>query len=168
VQGTVFFKRGDQLAMYLPKLRRELHISPAMLQDPWMGSDFTNQDLLAAGALIGQYRHRVLAREDGVVVIESSPRPETPVTWIRLEQRLREADGLPLAIQYFGAAGSGDRVLRFSAPRTFSGRTVPSRWVMQPLARPDQHTRIEVEELRFGIRPEDALFLPGQASPGPP
>ncbi len=82
-RGTLFFKEGNKLSVYLPKLRREVHISPIMMHDPWMGSDFNNQDLLEAGALIDSYTHQVVGREVNtggeVISIKSVPRSDASV-----------------------------------------------------------------------------------------
>lgn len=161
VKGTVFLKKAGKLTMYLPKLRREIAISPAMMHDPWMGSDFNNQDLLEAAALIDQYQHKILSKEGegdtAVYTIESTPKPDATVSWIRLEQKIR-ADGLPLSVHYYCRREDRQRVLRFEAPKELGGRLVPSRWVMQPLTKPDERTVIEVEQMRFGVEPDDALF----------
>ncbi len=164
VKGTVFLKVDDRLSMYLPKLRRKIAISPAMMHDPWMGSDFNNQDLLESSALLDRYEHRIVRREgegeSAVITIESTPKPGSAVSWMGLEQRFR-ADGLPLEIQYLCKQDQRRRVLRFEQPREMGGRVIPTRWVMQPLALPDQHTLIEVEEVRFDVQPDDSLFEVG-------
>lgn len=161
VKGTVFLKKEGKLSMYLPKLRREIAISPAMMHDPWMGSDFNNQDLLESSALIDQYAHRIVHEEgsgdNAVFTIESTPKPGAAVSWVQLVQRIR-ADGLPLEIQYNCKSDARRRVMRFEAPKEMGGRVIPTRWVMQPMAHPDQHTSIEVEEILFGVKPDDALF----------
>ncbi len=161
VRGTIFLKKADRLSMYLPKLRREIAISPAMMQDPWMGSDFNNQDLLEAGALIDSYLHRVVRRDgegdQSVITIESTPKPDTPVSWMRLEQKIR-ADGVPVEVRYHCKSGERNRIMRFEEVRTIAGRAIPTRWVMQPLAQPGQHTVIEIEQLHFGVPADDGLF----------
>jgi hypothetical protein len=156
-KGTVFLKVDNRLSMYLPKLGREIAISPAMMHDPWMGSDLNNQDLLESSALIDQYQHQVVAHEGEVVTIESVPKPGAAVSWVRLEQRIRY-DGLPLEIRYFCKKGKRNRVMRFEEPAERAGRVIPTRWVMQPNARPDERTIIEVEQIRLDIQASDDLF----------
>ena len=157
VKGTIFLKKAGKLSMYLPKLKREIGISPAMMHDPWMGSDFNNQDLMESAALIDQYEHRIKGRDGDVLSIESIPKPEAAVSWMRLEQRIRD-DGVPLSIHYHCKKDARARILRFEQPRLMGGRLIPTRWIMQPLAKPDQHTLIEIEEIRFDVTPDDSLF----------
>ena len=169
-KGTVFLKVGNKLSMYLPKLRREIGISPAMMLDPWMGSDFNNQDLLEATSFIDDYTHRVIGREgqgdSAVVTIESVPKPQSTVTWARLVQKIR-TDGLPLQVDYYDSQGRIVRRLEFKDPGPMGGRVIPTRWVMTPLDRPAQHTEIIMEDVHFNADIPDALFQPqtGGAAP---
>jgi hypothetical protein len=170
VRGTLFLKVGGALSMYLPKLKRSIAISPVMLQDPWMGSDFNNQDLVDAGTLLDGYRHRIVARDrqaDGELVrIESMPREGAPLAWARLVQRVR-ANGVPVELEYQDARGRAVRRLTFHDVRDLGGRQVPTRWVMEPLERPGERTEIQIEEIAFGAPIPDSLFETPTA-PAPP
>lgn len=165
VRGTLFLKTGKSLSMYLPKLRREIAVSPAMMQDPWMGSDFNNQDLIESGSLVEDYVHRIVAQEDREggteFTIESVPKPDAPVTWGRLEQRLR-GDGLPVSITYFDAGGRPVRRLSVLEYGEWGGRTMPSRLRMQPTDRGDQFTDIIVQSAEFNVALSEELFKPGR------
>jgi hypothetical protein len=169
-RGTVFLKVGRQLSMYLPKLRRTIAVSPVMMHDEWMGSDFNHQDLVEAGALIDQYAHRVVSRErtGGVetVLIESTPRPDSTVVWESLRQRIR-TDGIPVEVEYRGRDGVALRRMTFQDVREMGGRQVPTRWVMQPLDRAGQRTEIVLEEIQFEVAIPPSIFeVP--AGTGPP
>jgi hypothetical protein len=132
-----------------------------MMQDEWMGSDFNNQDLVDAGALIDHYAHRVVARERQgdaeVITIESTARGDSPVVWDRLVQRVR-SEGVPVEVEYRDARGATVRRLSFHDVREMGGRRIPTRWVMEPLERPGQRTEIMLEEVEFGVPIPDALF----------
>ncbi len=159
LKGTLFLKQNDRLSMYLPKLRREVAISPAMMHDAWMGSDFNNQDLLETSALIDHYQHKIVARDGDLITIESTPKADAAVSWVSLRQKIRK-DGRPVEIRYHCQRAERARLLRFEQDKLMGGRMIPSRWIMQPLAKPDQHTLIEVEDVRFDIQADDALFQP--------
>lgn len=161
IKGTVFLKVGGRLSMYLPKLEREIAISPVMMQDPWMGSDFNNQDLLEASALLSSYDHRVVVREGSgrgaVLTVESSPKEGAAVVWGRLRQRVR-ADGVPVWVEYLDAQGGVARRVDFDEVRAMGGRTIPTRWVMTPADRPGHRTEVVLETIRFGTRIPDGVF----------
>jgi outer membrane lipoprotein-sorting protein len=162
-RGTVFLKVDNTLSMYLPKLERRINISPAMMQDPWMGSDFNNQDLLETDSLIDHYTHRITNREekDGAVIytIESTPLPTATVTWRKLIHQVR-GDGLPLSLEYHCDRKVSRRMV-FDQVREVSGRTIPTRWTMTPLDDAGKRTVITLTAIEFDTNVDDALFNPG-------
>jgi hypothetical protein len=169
VKGTLFLKVGNRLSMYLPKLEREIAISPVMMQDPWMGSDFNNQDLLEASALLTAYVHRVVARggsgPGAVLTIESAPKEGVAVVWGRVRQRVR-ADGVPASVEYLDALGAVARRVELDEVEEMGGRTIPTRWVMTPADKPGHRTELVIEAIRFDASiPESVFTLPGGKAP---
>ncbi|MCU7905737.1 MAG: outer membrane lipoprotein-sorting protein [Candidatus Thiodiazotropha sp. (ex Epidulcina cf. delphinae)] len=163
-KGTVFLRIDNVLSMYLPKLRRQINISPAMMQDPWMGSDFNNQDLLETDSLIDDYSHRIIQREKGpdqdVITIESTPSPAARVIWKKLIQRIR-ADGIPLELEYQCEKRAGRR-MTLDLIREMGGRLIPTRWTMKPLDGEGKSTTINLKSIDFNIRLNGALFTPAE------
>lgn len=162
--GTVFLKVDGRLSMYLPKLKRQVAISPAMMPDPWMGSDFTNHDLLEADSPLRDYTHMLTDwLEPGagtpVAVIRSRPRDGGDVPWGHLVQHVRE-DGVPLKVEYFNCRDEKVRVLSFADVQEVAGRPVPMRWEMRPAATPNAYTTVQVEELSFVESLPEELFAP--------
>ncbi|MES9994284.1 MAG: outer membrane lipoprotein-sorting protein [Candidatus Thiodiazotropha sp.] len=164
-RGTVYLKIDNILSMYLPKLRRQINISPAMMQDPWMGSDFNNQDLLETDSLINQYNHRIVKREghgdQAVVTIESTPSATAKVTWKRLIQRIR-GDGIPLDMEY-QCDKKANRRMTFDQVKEMDGRIIPTRWTMIPLDEPGKRTVIKLESIQFNVPISDDIFNPGKS-----
>jgi hypothetical protein len=162
-KGTVFLKMDNKLSMYLPKLRRQITISPAMMLDPWMGSDFRNQDLLESDALIAGHDHRIIGREgegdSAVITIESIPKPTSTVSWQALIQKI-QADGLPLEVTYLCKERLPTRRITFTQPEEMDGRMVPTVWTMQPLGKQDQQTVIKLLSIDFDASLDEALFAP--------
>jgi outer membrane lipoprotein-sorting protein len=163
-RGTVFLKVNNVLSMYLPKLHRQINISPAMMQDPWMGSDFNNQDLLETDSLIDRYNHRIEKREgtgeQAVLTIVSTPSAESTVTWKRLVQRIR-ADGIPLEMEY-QCDKKVNRRMAFDQVREMDGRLIPTRWTMTPLDQPGKNTVITLKSIQFNVPLKDSLFYPAK------
>jgi outer membrane lipoprotein-sorting protein len=162
-RGTVFLKVDNTLSMYLPKLERRINISPAMMQDPWMGSDFNNQDLLETDSLIDHYTHRIISTEekDGVTIysIESTPLPTATITWRKLIHQV-SGDGLPISLEYHCDKKVSRRMV-FDQVREVSGRTIPTRWTMTPLDDTGKRTVITLTAIEFDTNLDDALFNPG-------
>jgi outer membrane lipoprotein-sorting protein len=161
-KGTVFLKVDNILSMYLPKLRRQINISPAMMQDPWMGSDFNNQDLLETEAMLDGHTHQIIDRqgegEAAVYTIESTPNPETTVTWKKLVRKIR-GDGVPLEMAYH-CKQKVKRLMVFDQIEEMGGRVIPTRWTMKPNDGEGKSTVITLQSIKFDVSLDPKLFTP--------
>jgi outer membrane lipoprotein-sorting protein len=161
-KGTVFLKVDNILSMYLPKLRRQIRISPAMMQDPWMGSDFNNQDLLETDSTIENHTHRILQRkgegDEEVLTIESIPSANATVTWKKLIRRI-QLNGIPLEVEYHCKDKLGRRMV-FDQIQMMGGRKIPTRWTMSPQDEPGKSTVVTLQSIKFDVPLSDELFSP--------
>jgi outer membrane lipoprotein-sorting protein len=168
-KGTVFLKVDNTLSMYLPKLERRINISPAMMQDPWMGSDFNNQDLLETDSLVDAYSHKITQREgegeQAVYTIESTPIPNAKVSWKTLVHRIR-ADGMPLELSY-RCERKGNRHMVFDQIQEMDGRSIPTRWTMYPDDSETKRTVITLTGIDFDADFDDSVFTPEAQSSKP-
>ena len=160
-RDSTFLKVGGNLWMYLPKLERDIKIPPSMMLSSWMGSDFTNDDLVKSSSVVDDYVHRIVAREGAgpaeVVTVESTPRAHAAVVWGKLVIRIR-GDGVPLDQDFYDERGKRVRRLTFEAVREMDGRRLPTRWVIEPLAKPGRRTVMEIEEIAFDIAVPERTF----------
>ncbi|MGK7297414.1 MAG: outer membrane lipoprotein-sorting protein [Candidatus Wenzhouxiangella sp. M2_3B_020] len=159
--GIGSLRIGDAMWNYLPKVDRTIKIPPSMMLQPWMGSNFSNDDLVKESSFVDDYRHEVTASEakDGVTIFQvvSRPRPDAPVVWSRLEFQIRE-DYIPVAMTYFGERDQAIKRLTYSAIETMGGRRIPTRWTMVDAEDRESRTVIEIESIEFDIPLEDGLF----------
>ncbi|RMH60310.1 MAG: outer membrane lipoprotein-sorting protein [Zetaproteobacteria bacterium] len=156
-RGVSWLKDGANLWMYLPRLERDIRIPPSMMLSSWMGSDFTNDDLVKMESLVDDYRHRILAEDGQTITIESLPRPEAAVVWGRIVHVVGR-DGLPRQDDYYDEHGRHVRRLIFSAPAVMDGRRIPTRWVMITDAKPGHRTELILKDVRFNPPLPDELF----------
>ena len=165
-KGTGFLRDHDAFWTWLPKVERAMRIPPSMMLQPWMGSDFTNDDLARESSLQKDYEPKALGEKtiDGVAAlgIELVPKPEAPVVWARMELWIEKERLAPLRFVYFDEPEPGRfeaiRELRFSDVRTVSGRPLPHLWLMVPNDKPGHTTRVVLEEAAFDVKLDDAIF----------
>lgn len=155
--GTAYLKLAGNLWMYLPRLERDIRIPPSMMLSSWMGSDFTNDDLVKSSSVVDDYTHRITARGPDSFTVESLPKPDAPVVWGKLVHVIRN-DGIPLSEAFYDEHGKQIRRLEFTDVRMMGGRNIPSRWLMQPLDEPGKHTELILEQVAFDPVLDDALF----------
>lgn len=151
--GTGSLRIGNEMWNYIPKVERIIKIPPSMMLQPWMGSDFSNDDLVKEGSVTQDYTHRIVGREqqgnDSILVVEALPKPEAAVVWGKLVYRVRERDLMPLQQDYFSERGERIKVMRFTRVQQMGGRLLPTRWEMKSLRKPDNSTVVELKEIVF-------------------
>ncbi len=156
-RNTTWLKDGENLWMYLPKLERDIRIPPSMMLSNWMGSDFTNDDLVKMESIVEDYSHRLLSDQDGIYTVESTPKPDAPVVWGRIVRRISH-DAMPLSEDYYDEHGKHIRRLTFDQVRRMGGRDIPTRWIVQPLATPQKRTVMLLESVTFDAPIPDRTF----------
>jgi len=159
--GIGSLRIGDAMWNYLPKVDRTIKIPPSMMLQPWMGSNFSNDDLVKESSFVDDYIHEVTGSEetDGVTVyrVASTPKPDAPVVWSRLEFQIRE-DHIPVAMTYYGERDKAIKTMTYSAIDSLGGRQIPTRWTMVDADNPESRTVIEIESIEFDLPLEDDLF----------
>jgi outer membrane lipoprotein-sorting protein len=147
---------------YLPKVARIIKIPSSMMLQPWMGSDFSNDDLVKESSMVEDYVHTLLGVEklDGVPAyrVQSIPKPEAAVVWGKIVYFIRVADRLPLKQEYYDERGALIKTMTFSDVRALGGRVIPTRWTMQPLAKPGNRTEMVIREISFDQPIDRGLF----------
>ena len=151
--GIGSLRIGAEMWNYLPTVERTIKIPPSMMLQPWMGSDFTNDDLVKESSLLNDYTHRV-ARIDtvagaSVYVIESTPKPDAAVVWGKIIMRVRRADFLPAREEFYDERGTLVRVMTFSDIKPLGGRVIPTKWEMRPTAKPENVTTMVMTRATF-------------------
>lgn len=144
---------------YLPSIERVIKIPPSMMLQPWMGSDFTNDDLVKESSILNDYTHKILNKGgDNAETwqIEAVPKPDAAVVWGKIIYFVRRSDSIPLKQEFYSERGELIRVLTFSDIRNIDGRVMPSRWEMRPVAKPGNVTVIVLKDAQFDrtINPE--------------
>jgi outer membrane lipoprotein-sorting protein len=165
-RGTGFLREDQTLWTYLPRIERTTRIPPSMMLQPWMGSDFSNDDLVRESSIVEDYTARDLGYDelDGLRVrgIELIPREEAPVVWSRIEIWIEAERVVPVRELFFDEPEPGRfeavRDMRFSEVREVQGRPLPHLWVATPLDKEGHTTRVEVMEMLFDEPLDDSLF----------
>lgn len=134
--GIGSLRIGAEMWNYLPNIERTIKIPPSMMLQPWMGSDFTNDDLVKQSSAVDDYTHRILRTETvgGATsyVVESLPKPEAAVVWGKILYWIRQSDEIPIKQEYYNERNELVRVLTFSDVGPMGGRVIPTKWEMRP------------------------------------
>jgi hypothetical protein len=166
--GTGYLKRHPTLWTWLPRVERVVRLPPSMMHQSWMGSDFTNDDLVRHSDAVDDYAHRLLGVDSAPAdapdrpawVVESLPHDDAAVVWARIVAWIDVADAAPQRQEFYAEDGARVRTLRFGDVRTVQGRPVPHRWSAVPDGETGRATTVTVEEIRFDEVLAEDLFTP--------
>jgi outer membrane lipoprotein-sorting protein len=162
--GTTTLKAGNEIWNYLPKIDRTIRVPTSMMMASWMGSHFTNDDLVKESRLIRDYDIIMdfSGVREGVEVWQFvlTPRPAAAVVWGRIVLEVRRRDLMPTWAKYYGDDGGHKRTVTFSDYRIMGGRLVPTKVAVTPTDKPDESTVITYRRLAFDVQlPADTFSL---------
>ena len=147
-RGIATLKRHQEMWNYFPKINKVIKVPPSMMMGSWMGSDFTNDDLVKETNLIEAY-HLSLTETHDQYHVTLTPKEQTVTVWGKIEYIVNKSPLLPVAEIFYDDDGHMIRRLEFKEPKDFDGRLMPSIMKMTPLRKKGHHTLIIYEELVF-------------------
>ncbi len=160
--GTATLKAGDDIWNYLPRVDRTIKIPASLMMGAWMGSHFTNDDIVKESRLIEDYDITIgfEGPRDGVEVweLDLAPKPEAAVVWGRIVYQVRKRDMMPTWARYYDEDGTLVRTFTFSDYKTMGGRLVPARMDARPEDKPTERTTVQYSELQFDIGLAPSFF----------
>lgn len=161
-KGTAFLKRGNEIWNYVPNIDRTVKMPPSMMSQSWMGSDFSNDDLVRGVSTVDDYTHRLLRSEtvDGheSYVIELVPKPETPVVYERVIQWVTKQHYLPVKVENYDEFGDLVSTINFRDIKRLGGREIPAVVEMIPEGRSGHKTILTTHAADYGISLTQSFF----------
>lgn len=152
-KGSSSLKRYKEMWNWVPNIERIIKIAPSMLGQSWMGSDFTNDDLINQSSIVVDYTHKSLREEeyDGVKcwVIEARSKPDAPVVWGKQIIWISQGEYNQRKVEYYDEFGELVNTMSTYEVKTLGGRKIPTRQEMQPEDKPNQKTIILFHKARF-------------------
>lgn len=104
-KGQVFLKRKSEMWNWVPSIERMVKIPPSMMMQSWMGSDFTNDDLVRESSIVKDYTHKLLGEEIVAAYscykVELIPLENAPVVWGKVLMWVSKKDYLWLKAEFY-------------------------------------------------------------------
>ena len=161
-KGTATLKSNDTIYSYLPKTDRTIRLTSGMMMGSWMGSHFTNDDLVKESRMEEDYIPKIKfeGKKNGrsVILFELTPKPEAPVVWGKLELMVTKIDYLPVYEKYYDEDLKLARTMVFEKVKPLAGRPRPTVMRLSPADKPDEFTEFIYEKLQLNIPVKDSLF----------
>jgi outer membrane lipoprotein-sorting protein len=161
-QGTVFLKRGKEVWNWVPSIERLVKLPPSMMSQGWMGSDFSNDDLVKESSQINDFTHTLAGTESingtycyKVVMV---PKPDAPVVWGKVIAWISKDHFLQLKSEFYDEDGELVNTLTASSVKMMGGRMIPTHVEMVPADSPGQKTVMDYSLISYDQPIDDAFF----------
>jgi len=161
-KGQSFLKRQQEMWNWNPTISRLIKLPPSMMSQGWMGSDYTNDDILKESSVVNDYDHEIVGEEeyDGRTCykIKMVAKEEAAVIWGHQLRWIDKRDFLFLKSELYDEDGYLVRTELGSEIKTMDGRLIPTRIELIPAEEEDQMTIIEMKEMKFNEPIKESFF----------
>lgn len=161
-KGTATLKVGKDVYNYLPKIDRTVKVSSALMTGSWMGSHFTNDDLVKTSRLAEDYFAKVTQSKKTssgeIWEMDLVPKPSTAVTWSKIHLTLNRSAVLPIRQVFHDEDGKPIRTVIFDQVKKLGGRDVPSVLTVTVNEKPGEFTELVYEDINFNSTVDGSFF----------
>ena len=161
-KGQVFLKRKTEMWNWVPSIDKTIKIPPSMMLQSWMGSDFTNDDLVKQSSIVVDYTHKILAKENvrgmNCYKIEMIPLPEAAVVWGKVIMWITESGFDQWKAEYYDEDNKLVNVSNSSDIKKMGDREIPTHIEMVPLSKKGQKTIMQIDEMKFNTQLSESFF----------
>jgi outer membrane lipoprotein-sorting protein len=161
-KGIVYLKRLKEVWNWIPSIERTVKLPPSMMSQSWMGTDFTNDDLVKEASIVEDYVHTIAGEAviDGrnCYKIQMIPKPAATVVWGKVLAWIDKKDYLMLRVEYYDEDNELINTLQCSDIKTFGGKLLPGRMEMTPADKKGHKTVLIYNSLVFDKPIEDSFF----------
>ncbi|MFN8210783.1 MAG: outer membrane lipoprotein-sorting protein [Bacteroidales bacterium] len=160
--GQTFLKRGTEMWSWNPSINRLIKLPPSMMSQGWMGSDYTNDDIMKESSVVNDYTHSFEPGEDisgrACYKIKMVAKETAAVNWGHQLRWIDKKDFLVLKVEYFDEEGTLIRTETGSDIKMMDGRTIQTRIEIIPADEPGQKTVVTIREMKFNTPLQESFF----------
>ena len=161
-KGSAFLKRNKEIWNWQPSIDRVIKLPPSMMLQSWMGSDFTNDDLVKESSAVEDYSHRIvgsqLIGDRDCYKIELIPLESAAVVWGKILTWIDKKDFLQLKSEFYDEDNYLVHTMYGKNVKMLGGKLLPSTMEIVPVDEPGKKTIIEYLRLEFDKPMEDTFF----------
>ena len=161
-KGTATLKSNNNIYIYLPRTDRTIRLTSGMMMGSWMGSHFTNDDLVKESRMEDDYDPTISfeGKRDKQDIIEFTliPKPDAAVVWGKVVATVLADGYLPLIWHYYDEDMNIARTMTFSKIKLLAGQPRPAVMRVIPADKPNEYTELIYEKLELGIKLNDTFF----------
>jgi outer membrane lipoprotein-sorting protein len=161
-KGQTFLKRQNDLWSWNPTISKMIKLPASMMSQGWMGSDYTNDDILKESSIVVDYTHKIVGSEKienyDCYKIELTPKPEANIVWGKLIKWISKSDFLQLKTEYYDEDAYKVKSEIGKNVKQIGGRLLPTIVEIIPEDEPGKKTVVEMISIEFDVKIEDSFF----------
>jgi len=161
-KGQTFLKRENDMWNWLPKIERMVKLPPSMMSQGWMGSDFSNDDLLKESSIVVDYNHTISGNEtiEGMdcYKIDMIPKDDAAVVWGKITKWISKDEYLQLKTEYYDEDAYLIRTEYATDIKTMDGRIIPTHFEIIPEEDEGHKTMVDIISIKFNPNLSDNFF----------
>ena len=157
--GIATLRHNNEMWNYFPKVDKVMKVPPSMMMGSWMGSDFTNDDLVKESSFTQDYHASLgTSANPEVYNIELRPKEQTATVWGKIVFVVRRQDLIPVSARYYDEKDRQMRRLDYRDLQTLGGRQIPAAIELTQLNKEGHKTTIRYLDARFDIKLDKDIF----------
>ena len=161
-KGQAFLKRETEMWNWMPTISRMIKLPPSMMADGWMGSDYTNDDILKESSLVVDFDHKIIGSEtiDGwdCYKIEMLPKEEAAVVWGKIIKWISKDEYLMMKSEYYDEDEYLVKTELGTEVKMMDDRKIPSRIEIIPADKENQKTIVVIDDIKFNVALQNSFF----------
>ena len=161
-KGTVFLKRGKEVWNWVPAIERTIKLPPSMMSQSWMGTDFTNDDLVQQSSMIKDFTSTI--EKDTVVEgrqcwkIKMIPKEDAAVVWGKINLFVDKQEHMQMRTEFYDEDEYIVNIMQGYDVKNIGGKILPTRMEMIPVEKPGNKTIMEYKSMTWDKPISDSFF----------
>lgn len=150
-RGIKTLRISSQMWNYFPKIDKLIKVSPSMMMGSWMGSDFTNDDLVKENTFLEEYDAAFYEGDSQKEYwfVSLKPKEQTVTVWGEIRLVIRKEDRIPILQLYYDEHGELVKEMKFSDIQWMGGKKIPTRLEMTPSYEKGRKTSMLFRKISF-------------------
>lgn len=161
-KGQAFLKRKNELWTWNPTISRMIKLPPSMMSQGWMGSDYTNDDIMRESSMINDYDIKLLGEEScqgfNCYKIELEPKENIAVIWGKMIVWIAKGEYYQIKVQYYDEDNYLVRTMLASEVKQFGDRKLPAKMEILPEDEPGNKTIVVLLSMKFNQAIDENFF----------
>ena len=165
-KGMGFLKREKEVWNWVPRVEKLIKLPPSMMMQSWMGTDFTNDDLVRQSSIVIDYEHKILG--DSTLEnrlcwkIRLTPKEDAPVVWGRVDMWVDKKDYIQMKVKFYDEDFELVNTMNSSDVKQMDGKMIATRLEMIPADKTGNKTVLIQRSIDFDVIDLDKDFFTPQ------